>query len=228
MVMASATTTSTATRARAGAAPLAVLLMAPFLAQADATIANVATPAIRTGLGASGAALELVIGGYLVAFAVLLITGARLGQTHGYKRLFLIGVAVFGGSSLGCGLAPDGTVLVGMRVLQGAGAALMFPQALTGIQLTYSGDRRDRAIGLYALALSGGAVSGQILGGALISADIASAGWRPIFLINVPICLAVLAAALRFLPADERRAGTASTCSAWPRCRRPCSSSCCR
>ena len=67
---------------------------------------------------------------------------------------------------------------------------------------------RDRAIGLYALALSGGAVSGQILGGALISADIASAGWRPIFLINVPICLAVLAAALRFLPADERRAGT--------------------
>ena len=124
--MASATTTSTATRSRAGAAPLAVLLMAPFLAQADATIANVATPAIRTDLGASGAALELVIGGYFVAFAVLLITGARLGQIHGYKRLFLIGVAVFGGSSLGCGLAPDTTVLVGMRVLQGAGAALMF------------------------------------------------------------------------------------------------------
>ena len=81
MVMASATTTSTATRSRAGAAPLAVLLMAPFLAQADATIANVATPAIRTDLGASGAALELVIGGYLVAVAVRLLTGARLARS---------------------------------------------------------------------------------------------------------------------------------------------------
>lgn len=176
--------------------------MAPFLAQADATIANVATPAIRTGLGASGAAAELVVGGYLVAYAVLLITGARLGQTHGYKRLFLLGVAVFVVSSLAGGLAPNATVLIVMRVLQGAGAAAMYPQALTGIQLNFTGAARTRAVGLFAIALAGGAVFGQILGGVLINADIAGTGWRPILLINVPICLAVLAAGARVLPPD--------------------------
>lgn len=169
------------------AAALAVLLMAPFLAQADATIANVATPAIRTGLGASGAAAELVVGGYLVAYAVLLITAARLGQAHGYKRLFLLGVAVFGISSLAGGLAANATVLVVMRVLLGAGAAAMYPQALTGIQLNFTGPARTRAIGLFAIALAGGAVFGQLLGGVLVTADIAGTGWRPILLINVPI-----------------------------------------
>ena len=107
---------------------LAVLLMAPFMAQADATIANVATPSIRADLGTSGAQLELVIGGYLIAFAMLLITGARLGQTHGYRRAFLLGVGVFTGASLLCGLAPGPIALIVARVLQGAGAAQMFPQ----------------------------------------------------------------------------------------------------
>lgn len=184
---------------------LAVLLLAPFMAQADATIANVATPSIHANLGASGAALELVIGGYLIAFAVLLITGARLGQTHGYKRLFLIGIASFSGASLLCGLSPSPVILVGARVLQGTGAALMFPQALTGIQLNFSGAERTRAIGLYAIALSTGAVIGQILGGALIAANLAGTQWRAIFLINVPIGLAGIAAAVRYLPTDTER-----------------------
>jgi len=185
------------------AAVLAVLLMAPFLAQADATIANVATPAIGSDLGASGAAVELVIGGYLVTYAVLLITGARLGQTHGYKRLFLIGVGAFGAASLIAGLAPSATLLVIMRVIQGGAAAMMYPQALTGVQMNFTGDERARAIGFFAIALASGAVIGQILGGVLISADIAGSGWRPIFLINVPICVAVVAAALRYLPPDD-------------------------
>lgn len=185
---------------------LAVLLAAPFLAQVDATIMNVATPTIRSGLHASGAAAEWVVGGYLVAFAVLLITGARLGQSHGYRRLFILGVTIFGLTSLAGGLAPDATVLVGMRVLQGAGAALMFPQALTGIQLLFAGTSRTRAIGLFAIALSSGAVLGQILGGVLISADIAGASWRPVLLVNVPVCLAVLAVAMLKLPADQSRA----------------------
>jgi MFS family permease len=114
-------------------AALAILLTAPFLAQADATIANVATPAIQSGLNTSGTTAQLVVGGYLTAYAVLLITGARLGQTHGYKRLFLAGVAVFTGSSLLAGLASNATVLVIARVLQGIGAALMYPQSLTGM-----------------------------------------------------------------------------------------------
>jgi MFS family permease len=123
-----------------------VLLVGPFMAQADATIANVATPSIRADLGASGAALELVIGGYLIAFAVLLITGARLGQTHGYRRVFLAAIATFGLTSLACGLAPSPTVLVAARVAQGITAALMFPQALSGIQLNFDGRDRVRAM----------------------------------------------------------------------------------
>jgi EmrB/QacA subfamily drug resistance transporter len=184
---------------------LSVLLVGPFMAQVDATIANVATPSIHTDLGASGAALELVIGGYLIAFAVLLITGARLGQTHGYRRVFLLGVGVFSFASLLCGVAPSPVVLVVARVLQGVGAGLMFPQTLTGIQLNFSGKERIRAIGLYAIALSTGAVAGQILGGALISANIAGSHWRAIFLINVPIGAAVIAAGRRYLPADSHR-----------------------
>jgi MFS family permease len=107
---------------------LAVLLAVPFMAQADATIANAATPSIHVGLGASGAALELVIGGYLIAFAVLLITGARLGQTHGYRRVFLLGVGMFTLASLACGLAPSPVLLIAARVAQGSAAALMSPR----------------------------------------------------------------------------------------------------
>ncbi len=181
---------------------LAVLLMAPFMAQADATIANVATPAIHADLGASGAELELVIGGYLIAFAVLLIAGARLGQTHGYRRVFLLGVGVFTVASLAAGLAPGPLALVVARVIQGAGAALMFPQTLTGIQLSFEGAARVRAIGLYAIALSCGAVAGQSLGGALVSADVLGSAWRSIFFVNVPVGVAVLVAGARLLPRD--------------------------
>jgi MFS family permease len=184
---------------------LAILLVAPFLAQADATIANVATPTIRVDLQASSAATELVIGGYLIAFAVLLITGARLGQTHGYKRLFLVGVSTFGATSMLGGLAPNATFLVIMRVLQGASAAMMFPQALTGIQLNFTGADRIRAISYYTIALSTGAVAGQVLGGVLITADVAGTGWRGILLVNVPVCIAVLVAATAYLPPDRAR-----------------------
>ena len=96
---------------------LAVLLAAPFLSSVDATIANVATPAIRASLGASGASAELIIGGYLIAYATPLITGARLGQTHGYQRLFLLGMAGFAVTSLLAGLAPT------PRARRGAGPA---------------------------------------------------------------------------------------------------------
>jgi predicted MFS family arabinose efflux permease len=139
---------------------------------------------------------------------MLLITGARLGQTHGYKRLFLIGVALFATTSVACGLAPNAGALIAARVVQGGGAAMMFPQTMTGIQLHFDGRARTRAIGLYAIALSAGAVIGQIAGGGLISADIAGTGWRAIFLVNVPVCVAVIAAAIRWLPADAGR-GTA-------------------
>jgi len=185
---------------------LAVLLVASFLVSADSTITNVATPSIRASLGASGSDAQFVVGGYLVAYAVLLITGSRLGQTHGYKRLFLAGVSGFGLCSLAAGLAPDVGVLIATRVLQGASAALMLPQVLTGIQLHFDGERRARAIGLHAAALAVGAAAGQVLGGVLISADIAGETWRPAFLINVPVCLVALLFGANILPADDRHA----------------------
>ena len=182
---------------------LAVLLVAPFMAQADATIANVAAPSIHADLHTTGAELELVIGAYLIAFAVLLITGARLGQLHGYRRMFLLGVGVFTGALLLCGLAPGPIALIAARALQGAGAALMFPQALDRHPADLRGRRAARAIGLYAVALSIGAVAGQVLGGVLVSADVLGSDWRSIFFVNVPVGVAVIAAGARHLPRES-------------------------
>jgi MFS family permease len=186
---------------------LGVLLIAPFMAQVDVTIANVAIPAIHQNLHASGAQVQLVIGGYMISFAMLLIIGARLGQAYGYRRAFLAGVALFTLASLGCGLAPDPVVLIAARVLQGAGAAVMFPQALTGIQLRFTGQPRAAAIASYAMALSGGAVTGQLLGGLLVAANVAGLGWRAVFLVNVPIGAVALILGRRYLPPDESRSG---------------------
>lgn len=182
-----------------------VLLAAPFLSQVDATIANVATPGIRDSLGASGGAAQLVIDGYLIAYAALLVSGARLGRSHGYKRLFMIGMSTFLIASLAAGVSPSVGALVGARVVQGAGAALMFPQAMTGIQTGFTGAVRDRAIGRYALSLSAGAVLGQLAGGLLVSANVFGWGWRVIFLINVPLCAVLLVAAARLLRASPAR-----------------------
>lgn len=179
---------------------LAVLLMGLFITNVDVAIVNVATPSIRDHLHASASELQLVISGYVLAYAMLLITAARLGDMYGYRRLFLIGLGVFTAASLVCGLAPDAIVLILARVVQGTGAALMVPQVLTGIQLNFFDAARTRAIAFYSLALSMGAVAGQILGGVLVSANLFNSGWRPIFLINLPIGAVVMIAALRFLP----------------------------
>lgn len=128
-----------------------------------------------------------------------------MGQTYGYRRVFLLGVGMFTVASLLCGLAPTPIALVLARILQGFGAALMFPQTLTGIQLNFGGGERLSAIGLYAIALSTGAVVGQFLGGVLISADVAGTHRRAIFLINVPVGLLVVIAGLRYVPPDTYR-----------------------
>jgi MFS family permease len=171
-----------------------------FMANVDTAIVNVATPAIHDSLGASGAELQLIVSSYIVSYAMLLIVGARLGGMFGYGRVFIAGVAVFTVASLACGLAPDALILIGARIVQGVGGALMVAQVLSGIQLTFSGQERVRAIGSYAVALSAGAVAGQILGGVIIAADLFGSSWRPAFLMNVPIGLVLMAAAARVLP----------------------------
>jgi MFS family permease len=185
---------------------LLILLTAVFMTTADNSIVNVAVPSIAVGLRASGGELELVVSAYILAYAILLVIGARLGSLFGYRRAFLIGLALFTLGSLACGLAPDAVVLILARVLQGIGAAIMVPQVLSGIQLNFDGAERGKALAFYPVALAGGAAAGQVLGGALISFNLYGSSWRPIFLVNVPIGAALLALATIRLPADDGRA----------------------
>jgi MFS family permease len=182
---------------------LAVLITGQFMALLDVTIVNVAIPTIREKLDASGAALQLIVAGYTVTYAMLLITGARLGDLRGPRRLFLAGLGTFTLASLACGLAPTTGALITARSVQGAGAALMVPQILSVIQRQFAGGPRARALGVYAATLASGAVVGQVLGGLLVSADLLGASWRPVFLVNVPVGLVAAALVPRLVPADH-------------------------
>jgi MFS family permease len=190
-------------------AALAVLLCGTFMASLDTAIVNVAGPAIQADVGVSGAALQLVISGYALAYAALLITGARLGDDHGHRRLFLAGLAGFTATSLLAGLAWSTEVLIAARIGQGVAAAAMGPQVMTVIQLQYAGAARMKAMALLATVVSAGVVVGQILGGALVDLDLFGASWRPVFLINVPAGLALLAFGPRLLPVTRMPRGRA-------------------
>ncbi len=179
---------------------LFTVLLAAALPLIDFFIVNVALPTIGADLSASEAVLELVVAGYGVAYAVLLVLGGRLGDLFGRRRLFLGGMAAFGVTSLACGLAPDAWTLVAARVAQGASAAAMLPQVLATIQATTSGARRARAMGLYGATAGLAMVAGQILGGVLVAADLAGTGWRAVFLVNVPVVVVGLVLAARVLP----------------------------
>ncbi|HEV8167455.1 MAG TPA: MFS transporter, partial [Actinomycetota bacterium] len=186
---------------------LAVLITGQFMALLDVTIVNVAIPTIRTKLHASGAALQLIVAGYTVTYAMLLITGARLGDLRGPRRLVLAGLGIFTLASLACGLAPTTGALIAARFVQGAGAALMVPQILSVIQRQFAGAARARALGVYAATLASGAVVGQVVGGLLVSADLLGASWRPVFLVNVPVGLVAAALVPRLVPADHVSGG---------------------
>jgi MFS family permease len=191
-----------AQRPRRAGAVLAVVLTGQFMAVLDASIVNVAIPSMHAGLHASGAGLQLIVAGYTIAYAVLMVTGARLGDMFGHRRMFLAGVAAFTLASLGCGVAPSSGALVVLRFAQGVGAAAMIPQVLSLIQRTYTEPGpRARAMSRYSTVLAGGAVVGQVVGGLLIAANIANLTWRPIFLVNVPVGIGLIVAGLRVLPA---------------------------
>ncbi|MFE9423392.1 MFS transporter [Kitasatospora sp. NPDC006697] len=179
---------------------LGLILTGQFMAILDVAVVNVAAPTIRTDLHANGAGLQMVIAGYTIAYAVLLITGARLGARYGHRRLFQLGLAGFTLASLACGLAPTAGALIGFRFLQGIGSALMVPQVMSLIQKTFTGAPRARALGVYTAVIAGGSVAGQVLGGVLVSADLFGSGWRPIFLVNVPIGVVLLVLGHRTLP----------------------------
>lgn len=181
-------------------AGLVTLLVGVFLPMVDFFIVNVALPTIQTDLHASTALLELVVSGYATAYAVLLVLGGRLGDAHGRKRLFLIGIGAFTVASLLCGLAPSGGALVVARVLQGAAAAMMVPQTLSTIQATGDPASRSRALGWFGATGGLAAVAGQLLGGVLVAANIDGTGWRVIFFVNIPVGLLGLAFVARLVP----------------------------
>ncbi|MGA5895066.1 MFS transporter [Streptomyces venetus] len=181
---------------------LVLLLLGQFMGLVDVFIVNVAMPSIGTQLHASGASLQLVVGGYTVAYAMLLITGARLGDLYGRRRLYLLGVIVFTLMSVGCAFAPNAIVLVVFRCAQGASAAVMVPQIMSVIQMQFTGKARAQALSAYGAVLSTGAAAGLVLGGVIVNANLFGTSWRPVFLINVPIGLVLVALVPRLLPKD--------------------------
>jgi MFS family permease len=190
-------------RTAAPGAVLAIVLAGQFMAVLDASVVNVAAPSIHAGLQASGAGLQLVIAGYTITYAVLLVSGARMGDLLGHRRVFMAGLALFTLASLGCGLAGSTAQLVALRLIQGVGAAMMIPQVLSLIQRTFTGVTRAKAMSAYSAVLALGVVVGQIAGGVLVSADLFGSTWRPVFLVNVPIGAVLLLAGWRLLPAGR-------------------------
>jgi len=177
-----------------------VMLSGTFLVVLDFFIVNVALPSMQRELLASAGTLQLVVAGYGLATAAGLITGGRLGDLFGRRRMFMLGLLLFTLASAACGFAPNAEMLVAARVLQGLAGALLQPQVLAMIGLAYIGEGRARAFAAYGLTLGLGATLGQLVGGLLIHADPAGLGWRSCFLINVPIGLLALVLAPRVIP----------------------------
>lgn len=174
---------------------LPVLLAGIFMIILDFFIVNVAIPSMQDDLGASEAAVQWVVAGFGLALGAGQITGGRLGDRYGRRRLFVLGMALFTLASAVCGLADSSATLVAGRVAQGLAAALMSPQILSIISVGRAGPRRARAVAAYGTTMGMAAACGQLIGGALTQADVAGLGWRACFLINVPIGAAVLALA---------------------------------
>lgn len=178
---------------------LAVLLTGAFLPVLDFTIVNLALPSIRESLGANSAQVQFVISAYAATYAVMLITGGRLGDLFGRKRMFLIGVTGFSAASLLCGLADTPNVLIFGRILQALTATCMAPQVLASIRLLFSGPEQTRALAFYGATFGLANICGQLLGGFLVFAHPFGLAWRSIFLVNLPVGVAAFAGAVFYV-----------------------------
>ncbi|MEE1931082.1 MFS transporter [Streptomyces sp. TRM 70351] len=187
---------------------LVIVLSAVFMQFLDTTITIVAIPSMQADLNASFADVQLVVAVYALAFACMLITGGRLGDIYGRKRMFLIGMLGFTAASVMCGAAPSADFLVLSRVLQGLFSGLMFPQVLSIIQVTFGEREKPKALAFYGATIGLATVLGPVLGGWLVELDIAGSDWRSIFYVNVPVGL--LALALGALRIRESAAETAT------------------
>ncbi|AQA15918.1 MFS transporter [Streptomyces malaysiensis subsp. malaysiensis] len=207
---------------------LPVVLSATFVQLLNVTIGQIAAPAIQSGLGAGPGAVQLVLAGYTLAYACLLITAARLGDRYGYRRLFVLGTAVFTVGSLTCAAAPGAGWLVAARLVQGAGSGLVAPQVLSLIRTGISPERRPRALALYGATMGVASLAGPLVGGLLLGADLFGLGWRAVFLVTVPVAILSLAGAAllpRTRGADGQRvdwAGSALTTTGFGALVLPC------
>ena len=179
---------------------LPIILSATFMVLFDFFVVNVAAPSMQHDLGASTAALQLVVGGYAFTYAAALITGGRLGDRYGYRRLFVLGMGAFVAASAACGLAQTTNQLIAARLCQGLVAAGMVPQVLALITALFPPAVRHRALAWFGATVGLGTIAGQVLGGVLLQANLLGLGWRAIFLVNVPIGLVMLILAARLLP----------------------------
>ncbi|MEU2725721.1 MFS transporter [Streptomyces smyrnaeus] len=184
---------------------LVVLLGAELMDMLDQSVVLTALPAIQESTGAGPAAVQWLTTAYSLPIAVGLITGGRLGDLYGRRKILLTGTAVFTAASLLCGLAAGPGVLIGARALQGVGAAIMIPQILATLHITFEGQNRSKVFALYGAIMSLANVLGPVMGGLLTEADLSGLSWRPIFLVNVPVGLAVLLLGRRFIPESTAR-----------------------
>jgi len=187
---------------------LATVVAAQFMFGVDVFIVNVAIPTIAAELNASAAQIEAVIAIYLIAYATLVVTGGRLGDIYGTRNVFIAGVLGFTVTSLWCALAQSGPELIVARLAQGATAALMVPQVLATIHLLFADASRGRAFGIYGIVLGLAGAAGFLLGGILVTLDLAGFGWRAVFFVNVPFGVVIMGAAWKIMPMVPRRGGT--------------------
>jgi EmrB/QacA subfamily drug resistance transporter len=189
--------------AEPGQGAMWVVLTATFMATLDFFIVNVAIPAIQLDLKASEATVQWIVAGYGISYGAGMITGGRLGDAFGRRKVFTVGLALFTVTSLLCGVAPNSGVLIVGRLAQGASAALCAPQVLAIVRTVYSGKAQVRAFTMYGFVMGVAAVFGQLIGGLLMRADVFGMGWRACFLINLPIGAIALLAVPRFVPESK-------------------------
>jgi EmrB/QacA subfamily drug resistance transporter len=182
---------------------LLVVLTGVFLSTLDFFIVNVAIPAMQADLRTTSATIQWVIAGFALAYGVTMITGGRLGDIFGRRRMYAVGMILFALSSLACGIAPNGTTLVTARIVQGVSAALMAPQVLAILRTAFTGKAQLRAFSAYGLTMGVAAVFGQLIGGLLINADIFGWDWRTCFLINLPVAAVALVLVPRLVPESK-------------------------
>ena len=184
---------------------LLVVLFASFMDLLDATIVVVAAPAIAADLGASSAQLQWVLAGYVLALGSGLVTGGRIGDDYGRRRVFLASLAAFAVASAACALATTPEILIGARVVQGLAGGLMVPQVFGIIRSSFDPGSMTKAFAAYGAVQGLAAVAGPLLGGLLVDADVFGMGWRAIFWVNLPVAAVALMLGARVLPESSSR-----------------------